>query len=85
MDGNTFKEWFFTLFWPHANRLNWRKVLIGDNLASHFNPEVIQQCADSGIDFVCLPKNATHLTQPLDVCFFRPLKQSWRFGRMEKS
>jgi len=53
--------------------------LIGDNLASHFNPEVIQQCEDSGIDFVCLPKNATHLTQPLDVCFFRPLKQSWRF------
>lgn len=79
MDGITFKEWFFTLFLPHANRLNGRKVLIGDNLASHFNPEVIQQCEDSSIDFVCLPKNATHLTQPLDVCFFRPLKQSWRF------
>lgn len=79
MDGITFKEWFFTTFLPHANHLPGRKVLIGDNLASHFNPEVIQQCEDSGIDFVCLPKNATHLTQPLDVCFFRPLKQSWRF------
>ncbi|KAI0222438.1 hypothetical protein LSAT2_026325, partial [Lamellibrachia satsuma] len=26
----------------------------------------------------CLPPNATHLCQPLDVCFFRPMKNKWR-------
>lgn len=54
-------------------------MLIGDNLASHFNADVIRECEDSEIDFVCLPKNSTHLTQPLDVSFFRPLKQAWRY------
>ncbi|KAF2897446.1 hypothetical protein ILUMI_08732 [Ignelater luminosus] len=28
--------------------------------------------------FICLPKNATHLTQPLDVGFFRLFKMAWR-------
>lgn len=79
MDANTFKDWFFTTFLPHAKRLTGRKVLIGDNLASHFNADVIKECEDSQIDFVCLPKNSTHLTQPLDVCFFRPLKEAWRY------
>jgi len=64
---------------PHARRLPGKKVLIGDNLASHFNPEVIKECEISNVLFVCLPKNSTHITQPLDVCFFRPLKQAWRF------
>lgn len=68
---------------PHAKHLNGREVLIGDNLASHFNQEVIKKCENSGIDFVCLPKNAFHLIQPLDVSFFMPLKQSWRFSLNE--
>lgn len=79
MDATTFIDWFFTTFLPHAKRLTGRKVIIGDNLASHFNADVIRECEDSEIDFVCLPKNSTHLTQPLDVSFFRPLKQAWRY------
>jgi len=79
IDANTFKYWFFTTFLLHAKRLTGRKILIGDNLASHFNSDVIKECEDSQIDFVCLPKYSTHLTQPLDVCFFRPLKQAWRY------
>lgn len=31
-----------------------------------------------GIRFIFLPANSTHLTQPLDVSVFRPLKVSWR-------
>ena len=30
------------------------------------------------INIVCLPANSTHFLQPLDVAFFRPLKQRWR-------
>lgn len=78
IDGVTFKDWFNTCFLPHAKRQPGRKVLIGDNLSSHIQPEIIVECEQNEIDFVCLPKSSTHLTQPLDVGFFRPLKQAWR-------
>lgn len=48
------------------------------NLSSHFTNEVLQLCEQNDIAFVCLPKNSTHLTQPLDVGFFRPFKLAWR-------
>ena len=53
-------------------------VLIGDNLASHFTERVLQLAAEHNIRFVCIPKNSTHVAQPLDVCFYRLLKIAWR-------
>ncbi|KAJ8943077.1 hypothetical protein NQ314_009837 [Rhamnusium bicolor] len=41
-DAQTFTDWFVTIFLPHAKRLVGRKVLIGDNLSSHFTDEVIR-------------------------------------------
>ncbi|KAB0804446.1 hypothetical protein PPYR_01416 [Photinus pyralis] len=61
MDAETFTDWFKSAFLPHAERLEGRKVLIGDNLASHFTDEVINLCETNNIGFACLPKNATHL------------------------
>lgn len=78
IDANVFTDWFVSTFLPHASNLEGKKVLIGDNLASHFTDEVINLCRENNIDFVCLPSNTTHISQPLDVCFFRPLKISWR-------
>jgi len=52
--------------------------LLGDNLSSHISPKVIDACEKNEIKFVCLPPNSTHLTQPLDVAFFKPLKTAWR-------
>nr|CAI5841642.1 unnamed protein product [Callosobruchus analis] len=37
-----------------------------------------KKCNDEDIHFICLPPNSTHLTQPLDVAFFRPMKVAWR-------
>lgn len=54
------------------------KLIIGDNLSSHVSLSVIKKCQEHGIRFVFMPPNATHLCQPLDVAFFRALKQSWR-------
>lgn len=34
--------------------------------------------AENDISFVCLPPNATHLAQPLDVAFYGPLKHNWQ-------
>lgn len=52
--------------------------MIGDNLASHISSDVISKYADNNIRFILLPPNSTHLTQPLDVTVFRPIKASWR-------
>ena len=58
--------------------LEWRKVLIGDNLSSHLSDAVITACSQNNIAFVCLYPSATHLLQPLDVAWFAPLKKVWR-------
>lgn len=82
-DGVIFKDWFIQMFLPYVkkHKLNeeGKVVLLGDNLSSHFSSEVLQLCRDNNIAFVCLPKNSTHLTQPLDVAFYRPLKtENWK-------
>lgn len=78
MEASIFTDWFNSTFLPHAIRLPGKKVLIGDNLSSHFTEEVLENCRQNNIAFICLPKNSTHITQPLDVSFFRPLKMAWR-------
>lgn len=78
MDGATFRDWFKSCFLLHAKRLDGRKVIIGDNLSSHMDVDVLNMCSDNDIDFVCLAPNSTHLCQPLDVGFFRPMKEAWR-------
>lgn len=78
MDAVTFEDWFSSSFLPHAKRLEGRKVLIGDNLASHFNDRVIAKCEENNISFVCLVPHSTHICQPLDVAFFKPFKVAWR-------
>lgn len=77
-DSCTFTDWFLTIIIPWATKLTGTKVIIGDNLSSHLNINVIVECQRNDIKFVFLPKNATHITQPLDVGYYAPLKKSWR-------
>lgn len=77
-DGATFSEWFNTLVVPWARKLTGTKVVIGDNLSSHLNIEILRACQRLDIKFIFLPAHTSHLTQPLDVGFFRSLKGSWR-------
>lgn len=78
MDGATFRDWFTSSFLPHAKRLEGKKALIGDNLSSHMDVDVLRMCAEYEIEFICLVPHSTHLCQPLDVGFFRPMKEAWR-------
>lgn len=78
MEASCFTDWFSTVFLPHAKLLDGRKVIIGDNLASHFTNEVLDLCKKNDISFVCLPANSTHRCQPLDVAFFRPFTAAWK-------
>ena len=77
-DACCFTDWFERVFIPHARKLDGRKLLIGDNLSSHFTEKVLSLATDNNIAFVCLTPNSTHLLQPLDVAFYRPLKKKWR-------
>lgn len=73
-----FLDWFYTIVVPWAKSRTGQKMLIGDNLSSHFSGDVIKKCNELNISFICLPPNTTHLTQPLDVGVYGPLKREWR-------
>ncbi|KAG5862944.1 hypothetical protein JTB14_023341 [Gonioctena quinquepunctata] len=50
---NIFEDWFMKIALPYFTSLPpGRKVLIGDNLASHISLEVITTCENSNISFV---------------------------------
>uniref|UniRef100_A0A915IH04 DDE-1 domain-containing protein n=1 Tax=Romanomermis culicivorax TaxID=13658 RepID=A0A915IH04_ROMCU len=71
------KDWFDHFFVPYVRRLDGPKILIADNLLSHFTIGVLQSAKQHNIRFICLAPNATHLCQPLDVAYFVPLKRAW--------
>lgn len=77
-DTCTFEDWFQNHFLPAVRNEDGPVVLIGDNLSSHINIKVLELCQAKNILFVCLPPNATHIAQPLDVAFFSPMKLLWR-------
>ena len=77
-DGVVFTDWFKNVFLKHANLIPGKKALIGDNLSSHFTDQVLKLAAENDIAFIRSPPNSTHLTQPLNVAFFRPVKIQWR-------
>lgn len=77
-DAPSFEEWFITVVLPWAKERSGKKVIIGDNLSSHISPGVAKKCTENNISFVFLPANSTHITQPLDVAVFRPIKGAWR-------
>lgn len=77
-DSTAYTDWFSKVFLPAVRRQEGRKIIIGDNLSSHFTEDVLRLADEHNIEFVCFPANSTHLMQPLDVAFFAPMKRIWR-------
>ena len=77
-DCSCFAYWFESLLLPELKKTPGTHILIGDNLSSHINPYVLSLCEDNNIKFIVLPPNSTHLMQPLDVAYFRPIKCQWK-------
>ena len=59
----TFEQWFNEIFLAHVKDIEGPKVLIGDNLSSHFSPAVVASCIEHNIRFVTLVPNSTHILQ----------------------
>jgi len=77
-DSRCFERWFKELFPPHVSDKPGLKVIIGNNLASHFTPQVTESSVANNIAFTCLIPNSTHILQPLDVAVFGLMKREWR-------
>ena len=72
-------ELFFGWLANHfARKVTTRPVaLLVDGHSSHIDLEVAKFCKENQILLFCLPPHSSHLTQPLDVSFFKPLKSAW--------
>ena len=53
-------------------------VLLIDGHSSHNDLETAKLCKKNDILLYCLPPHSSHITQPLDVGFYGPLKASWK-------
>ena len=75
---NKFEQWFMEVVLEYVWKSPGWYVLLGNNLTSHFNVDVVRVAEENNIHFVILPPNATHVLQPLDVAVFSSQKQLWR-------
>lgn len=80
MTAQTFYEYIVNVFhpWLLRNKISMPIILYVDGHSSHLTMPLAQFCIENGIELVALYPNATHLLQPLDVAFFRPLKAAWK-------
>ena len=62
----SFEDWFESLYLPHVSKSPGTKLLVGDNLTSHFS-EYLLNLAEKNIRFACIPPNSAYMMQPLDV------------------
>jgi len=53
------------MFLDHAKRVPGKKVLLGDNLSTHFSPDVLKAAEENDVVMACLVPNATHVMQPV--------------------
>ncbi|KZT51130.1 CENP-B protein [Calocera cornea HHB12733] len=52
-------------------------MLVLDGHESHVNAEFNTYCKEHDIIPLCLPPHSSHLTQPLDISLFGPLKRAY--------
>ncbi|XP_054285350.1 uncharacterized protein LOC129001936 [Macrosteles quadrilineatus] len=52
-------------------------LLIADNHSTHCSLQAILYCRENNVTFLTLPPHASHIIQPLDKCFYGPLKSAF--------
>lgn len=75
-------EWLLKVFIPctqHlADSLNSGRILVLDGHGSHCTLDFLFECFKARIYLLFLPAHSSHITQPLDLSVFSPLKQGYR-------
>ena len=71
-----FEMCFFKIVIATVHGRPGNKLLVGDNLASHFSPSVMQSAIENDVYLTSSPPDSTHIVQSLDVAVFSPLKLS---------
>ena len=72
---DTTLRWLREVFLPATERDPPRiRVLIVDGAGAHITHEVMYECAKNDVKLVYLPAHSSHITQPLDLAVFSPLK-----------
>ena len=62
-DSFTFRRWFLDLFLPSVKGKEGPIYLFGDNLSSHFSPELVEAALKHNVKFIMLIANATNWLQ----------------------
>ena len=75
---NQFERCFKKVVLPWAQKSEESKLVLGDNLSSHFSDEVMGLCREHCVPFKCFPLNTAHFIQPLDVAVFKHVKKQWQ-------
>ena len=76
MDTDLFNGWltnYFSKSIPPTRPV----VLLLDGHSSHINLDTAKCARKEGILLYCLPPHTTHVLQPCDVGFFKPMKANW--------
>ena len=79
MNSQVFYEYVANSFLPWVEQQNIPKpvLLLVDGHSSHVSYQVGKLCNESGVGLYPLPAHASHIVQPCDVAFFKPLKSAW--------
>ncbi|GAB0091669.1 uncharacterized protein DMENIID0001_065250 [Sergentomyia squamirostris] len=80
MTGPLFYEYIANKFYPWLVKqgVQFPVILYLDGHASHITLELTKFCRSKQIELILLYPNATHILQPLDTAFFKPLKQAYK-------
>lgn len=90
INSDLFLKWFNEVFLRHKNPR--RTLLVLDGHSSHSNNiHLLEVAKENDVILLCLPSHTTHALQPLDRCFFGPLKvyfaqeaKSWMVRNKDK-
>lgn len=80
MTGESFYEYMTNAFYPWClqNEIQFPIIMYLDGHSSHATMALSDFCIAHGIELISLYPNSTHITQPMDVALFRPLKDAWK-------
>lgn len=80
MTGESFYEYMTNAFYPWClqNEIQFPIIMYLDGHSSHATMALSNFCTAHKIVLISLYPNSTHITQPMDVALFRPLKDAWK-------